>query len=248
MLATNKTLTCHIRIVLVAIAVFQAEIRSAESRVWKDASGKFNVEAEFVLLQNGIVHLKRADGKVSKVPIQRLSQADQAFARKQHAKQRKAKKATSKKTQETLLGTLGDLEKVEADGFEIVVKKMSDSSFPVYPGLRISKNLRYVNLQLSVERNGDVPAEFSLERLSLVSPDKNKRFGVWGYETQIGGGRELIHKTKKRSKTGVGVTLIFNRKGDDRSANIWFQLPKRGAEPAAYQVFLASAPRKKSKR
>ena len=232
---------------VLAIATLVGLTNSLHARNWKDKSGKFSVDAEFVKLQNGLVHLRRADGKESKVPLARLSPADQTFAREEHAKQRQAAKEKAKpkakKIDGTLLGTLGDLKKVEADGFEIVIKRMSDSSQPVFPGLRLSKNLRYVNLQITVERNGDVPAEFSLGRLSLVSPDKNKQFGVWGHESDLGGRRELIVNKRARSKSGVGVTLIFNSKGDDRSANIWFQVPKRGADPKSYQVFLGPAPK-----
>lgn len=49
------------------------------TRQWKDASGKFSVEAEFVELTNGQVKLKRKDGQIISVALERLSHDDQVF-------------------------------------------------------------------------------------------------------------------------------------------------------------------------
>ena len=51
----------------------------AAERTWTDASGKFNVTAEFVAVQGDKVVLRRADGKQIKVPFERLSDKDRAF-------------------------------------------------------------------------------------------------------------------------------------------------------------------------
>lgn len=48
-------------------------------RTWTDATGGFRVEAEFVGLADGKVQLKRNDGKVITVPLDKLSEADQRF-------------------------------------------------------------------------------------------------------------------------------------------------------------------------
>ncbi len=53
---------------------------AAPTRNWTDASGRFSIEAEMVGFQDGLVHLQRADGKVVKVPLEKLSPADQEFA------------------------------------------------------------------------------------------------------------------------------------------------------------------------
>ncbi|WP_254510930.1 SHD1 domain-containing protein [Anatilimnocola floriformis] len=50
-------------------------------RTWQDTSGKFSVEAEFIGLADGKVDLKKADGKVLSIPLDRLSETDQAAAR-----------------------------------------------------------------------------------------------------------------------------------------------------------------------
>jgi hypothetical protein len=49
-------------------------------RTWSDATGKFKIEAELVDQHDDQIQLKRAsDGQIITVPIDRLSQADQAF-------------------------------------------------------------------------------------------------------------------------------------------------------------------------
>lgn len=52
---------------------------SGTLRKWKDASGAFEVEAELVKVAAGKVELKKKDGQTLTVPIDRLSQEDQAF-------------------------------------------------------------------------------------------------------------------------------------------------------------------------
>ncbi len=51
----------------------------AHARTWEDSTGRYTVEAEFVGEKNGIVTLKRANGKVLSLPISKLSAADQRF-------------------------------------------------------------------------------------------------------------------------------------------------------------------------
>ncbi len=49
---------------------------TAEARTWKDSTGKYTVEAEFVGVQGGQVQLRKPDGSVIAVPLERLSEAD----------------------------------------------------------------------------------------------------------------------------------------------------------------------------
>jgi len=53
----------------------------SRTRTWKDATGKFSIEAEFVSLDGDAITLKRTDGKQLTVPLSKLSDADQAAAR-----------------------------------------------------------------------------------------------------------------------------------------------------------------------
>ncbi len=52
-----------------------------EPRTWSDATGDFTVEAVFVDFVDGKVRLKRTDGRVITVELQRLSSADQKYVR-----------------------------------------------------------------------------------------------------------------------------------------------------------------------
>ena len=50
-----------------------------DTRVWKDSTGKFSVEAELVSVQDGSVVLKSIAGKEIKISIERLSDEDKIF-------------------------------------------------------------------------------------------------------------------------------------------------------------------------
>ncbi len=54
-------------------------------RTWADATGRFKIEAEFVSLDAGKVSLKRNDGKIIVVPLEKLSSEDQRVAQDAHA-------------------------------------------------------------------------------------------------------------------------------------------------------------------
>ena len=51
----------------------------AQARTWSDATGQFSVEATLIGVENNAVQLKKGDGTVITVPLDRLSAADQAY-------------------------------------------------------------------------------------------------------------------------------------------------------------------------
>jgi hypothetical protein len=53
----------------------------ALARKWTDSTGRFSVEADFVELVDGQVALKKADGQSIRLPVERLSEADQQHVR-----------------------------------------------------------------------------------------------------------------------------------------------------------------------
>lgn len=57
-----------------------AMVAAEEMRTWTDATGKHKREAIFEKLEDGAVHLRGADGKQVKIPLSRLSDADQKYA------------------------------------------------------------------------------------------------------------------------------------------------------------------------
>lgn len=54
---------------------------TAGPRTWVDASGRYSVEATFVRLDSGKVTLRKDDGSELRIPIEKLSDKDQALAR-----------------------------------------------------------------------------------------------------------------------------------------------------------------------
>ncbi len=53
----------------------------AGTRTWTDTTGQYKTEAEFVDFKDGRVHLKKADGTLVAIPLDRLSPADQQLVR-----------------------------------------------------------------------------------------------------------------------------------------------------------------------
>ncbi|MHB0956287.1 MAG: SHD1 domain-containing protein [Pirellulaceae bacterium] len=58
-----------------------AMAQDTEPRTWKDATGSFSVEAEFVDFVDGKLRLKKTDGQVITVALEQLSAADQQYVR-----------------------------------------------------------------------------------------------------------------------------------------------------------------------
>ena len=51
----------------------------AEGREWTDTTGKFKIEAELVSVADGNVQLRKKDGSMISVPLDKLSQEDREF-------------------------------------------------------------------------------------------------------------------------------------------------------------------------
>ena len=51
------------------------------TRTWTDSTGKFKVDAALVNVSDGKVNLRRSDGRTMSIPLERLSDADQAHVK-----------------------------------------------------------------------------------------------------------------------------------------------------------------------
>lgn len=58
-------------------------VNLVSAREWKSANGKFTIEADFVAVKDGKVVLEKPDGTYSAVPLEKLSDEDQAFVKSQ---------------------------------------------------------------------------------------------------------------------------------------------------------------------
>jgi hypothetical protein len=70
-------------------------------RTWNDATGAFSVEAQFVGVEDGKVKLKKKDGKIVSVPLDRLSQEDRDFVATQTEGSKKKPKAAGGATKDS---------------------------------------------------------------------------------------------------------------------------------------------------
>ena len=71
---TIGTVVLHLLFVL-----FYSCVAHADTRTWKDATGKFSVQAELIEHDDAQVILKKRDGEQITVPLAKLSDADRAF-------------------------------------------------------------------------------------------------------------------------------------------------------------------------
>ena len=55
---------------------------TAVARTWTDSTGKHTIDAEFASLENGVVTLKKDDGTTIRIPLDKLSNADQEQAKR----------------------------------------------------------------------------------------------------------------------------------------------------------------------
>jgi hypothetical protein len=70
------------RTLLVAMLAVGVCVPAAFARKWTDSTEKRTVEAEFADFKDGKVQLKRQDGTILSLPLEKLSQTDQDFVRK----------------------------------------------------------------------------------------------------------------------------------------------------------------------
>ncbi len=82
---TSGSVGLPVRLMLIAVtavAILAASSGSALGETWTDNTGQFKVEAQFLVLKANQVYLKKENGVVIKVPLERLSPESQQLARK----------------------------------------------------------------------------------------------------------------------------------------------------------------------
>jgi S1-C subfamily serine protease len=88
--------------VAIATLLLIQPARAEEARTWKSAKGNYSLEAELLELKpDGKVRLKRKNGTVVEVPLDRLSSADQQYAREHAAELRKPAPRTAQASTKT---------------------------------------------------------------------------------------------------------------------------------------------------
>jgi len=75
----------YLRGVMSIVVCLGLLLSSASAREWSDASGKFKIEGELKRFKEATVILEGEGGKEIKIPLAKLSEADQAFVKEQLA-------------------------------------------------------------------------------------------------------------------------------------------------------------------
>ena len=78
---------------MAAVALFLLGLSgtaNAFERTWRDATGQYSVKAEFVGLDDEQVSLRKSDGNVIQIPIQKLSSVDRRWLARNKTKQAKS--------------------------------------------------------------------------------------------------------------------------------------------------------------
>lgn len=65
---------------IVGLGLYLLSPATVNARIWKDSTGKHEIDAEFISLLGDNVELKTSAGKILKLPLAKLSEADRAFA------------------------------------------------------------------------------------------------------------------------------------------------------------------------
>ena len=65
-----------------SVAWSAEEPNAGQARTWTNNSGKYKVDARFVDLENQAVRLKKQDGEIIVVPLQKRSDADRHVAQR----------------------------------------------------------------------------------------------------------------------------------------------------------------------
>jgi len=84
-----KTCLLGVSLLLALACIAEAEVRN-----WTDATGKYSTRAEMVEFKEGRVHLRKTDGTVITVPLEKLGAADQQYVRQVAAPSAPGTKAT----------------------------------------------------------------------------------------------------------------------------------------------------------
>ena len=143
----------------------------APARTWTDSAGKHKVEGEFVKLANGQVDIRCDDGKLVRIPLEKLSEADQRHVRElaKHADESPSPMAAEEaqsaaKPRATAAG--GDTQAVFAEGVGTTEEEALKDAFraavrqvvgEVVDGETLVKNEELVKDQVLTYSDGFIP-------------------------------------------------------------------------------------------
>ena len=107
---------------MIAAGCLLCAIPVADARTWKDVTGKFSVEADFVSLDGDQVTLRNAEGKEATLPLAKLRPEDREYAKQKHAKSKSSAGASSVEAKATLSRVTSVVEDVEKESHQLRVE------------------------------------------------------------------------------------------------------------------------------
>jgi hypothetical protein len=111
----------HLKSIIV-IGVLACSLSAAQARTWKDATGKFSIDAEFVSLKDGRITLKSPTGKEAMLPLSKLCAEDQAYARAQSESGSPEQRMLSSTAEARLSKVTSTINGVRAENHQLDVK------------------------------------------------------------------------------------------------------------------------------
>lgn len=181
-------------------------------RRWSDASGKFSVDAEFIGMSGNEVELKKTDGKIIKIPLDKLASADQRIAQQ-------LQEAAPNPFEANVAGSTGTTSIAKVIWQNIKPSAIVVASIPSHD---LPEQLPAIPWSGQAEIAAPAPPKLASTSYSI--PDLNERLlvmadsarnWVWIYQLNHGSAYEHGHVNRLDLVNGVALPVIhfaeFNR-------------------------------------
>jgi hypothetical protein len=197
-------------------------IDAAAARVWRDASGRFEIEAKLIDDDGQSVQLEKPDGKVITVAIDRLSKSDQAYLKRL-------------RTANAASPTQADAEKPNG----AVLGEMTETRLTI--GIWLTGKLGTVNGLTSAIA---IPAVWPEQDFEVLSTDKTSHVKKISYRNHPGGSRQMLIQVPRLSAGETAkatITFLLRRRAITPPADTAiYRLPKR--PPRDVRAYLLGTP------
>ena len=180
-------------VLILAAALWAGYALAAQTRTWTDSSGDFQIEAQLVEVNDGTVHLKKADGQIVTVPLDRLSAADRQFIERQVAASNEAGSPVEGGSTEGMRNALVELSSGAKVEGRITARDENSVTIETTRGERTYSRKYKLSQVAAITIDGarDVPNQAegaggtSSGRADEVEPGKPAALGIQRTEAQI---------------------------------------------------------------
>ncbi len=214
----RRTALCGALAMVVLVSLGAAAV----GRTWTDDSGEYHVDGEFVSMAGGLVTLKTDDGRTVKIPLEKLSKADQEFVGKlkktapkenpfvevPKAGGNERQEDPVKKTQQYVTDFLKRLsDQIDAVAAMDTQEKRNSAHEQLVKSLSAEVKQKSLTFRFTIADNVTNPDGRS-STLTLTDPE-----GAEGFTRVLSGITLAIHKADA-AKINSGDILILSGKGN----------------------------------